>query len=342
MSHPSTTVPIDFVRQLLDCPQLDDHTRRACLTHAGIPIELLASPQARATTEQFAALYRHVVVRTQDESPGMFSKPLKLGTLKFLSLSVVQASNLIIAMKRFTQFFRLVLEDLHFDLRSTEDRVSVILLPQTSGMHDKRFALEVMLKLVHGIASWLAGQKIPLAGIDLAYSPPAYATDYVFFYPGPAQFNSELTAIHFDRHWLEGPVRQHAGNIRSFLSRAPSDWMFVSFAERLISHRVRQHLDIRVAGTIHIDDVAKALLMSSRTLTRRLDEEGTSFQVIKDELRRDVAIQLLAQTVLAPAEIGARVGFEDATTFYRAFKRWTGCSPGVYRKGRALNFKQIV
>jgi AraC-like DNA-binding protein len=80
--------------------------------------------------------------------------------------------------------------------------------------------------------------------------------------------------------------------------------------------------------------VAKALLMSPRTLARRLDEEGTSFQVIKDELRRDVAIQLLSQTNLPPAEVGARTGFEDPTTFYRAFKRWTGGSPGVYRQAR--------
>lgn len=334
MKHPSTTVPIDFVRQLLDGPNLDEHTRKACLTHAGIPMDVLAAPHARATTEQFAALYKVVAVRTQDESPGMFARPLKPGTLKFLSLSVVQARTLMVALYRLTQFFRLVLDDLHFELCATDERVSIVLSPQTSAVREQRFTQEVMLKLVHGIASWLAGQKIPLAGIDLAFSPPAYVTDYVYLYPGPAQFNTDRTAIHFDRHWLEGPVRQHAGTIRSFLSRAPADWMFVSFAERLVSHRVRQHLDVRLAGSIHIDDVAKALLMSSRTLTRRLDEEGTSFQVIKDELRRDVAIQLLAQSSLAPADIGSRVGFEDPTTFYRAFKRWTGCSPGVYRQGR--------
>ena len=57
-----------------------------------------------------------------------------------------------------------------------------------------------------------------------------------------------------------------------------------------------------------------------------------SFDQLKDELRRDVAIRLLTQTSLPPEEIGVRTGFEDPTTFYRAFKRWTGCSPGVYRR----------
>ncbi len=335
MHHSATTVPIDFARQLLDRSGLGEHARRACLAHAGIPGDLLDAQQARATTDQFAALYRLVVARVEDESPGMFARPLRPGTLKFLALSTVQAPTLVIALHRFTQFFRLVLDDLHFDLVSQPDRISVLLRPRTQAVREQRFTQEVMLKLVHGIASWLAGQKIPLAGVDLAFAAPPYATDYVYLYPGPAQFDQTDTAIHFDRHWLEGPVRQHASTIRSFLLRAPADWMFTSFAERLVSHRVREHLESRLAGVIKLEDVAAALLMSTRTLARRLDEERTSFQVIKDELRRDVAIELLAQTSLPPAEVGARTGFEDPTTFYRAFKRWTGCSPGVYRQGKS-------
>lgn len=334
MSHPFTTVPIDFVRQLLDSSNLSEHAGRACLAHAGIPTDLLGSQQARATTDQFTAFYRLVVARVEDESPGMFSRPLPPGTLKFLSLSTVQAPTLVIALHRFAQFFRLVLDDLRFEVVSQPDRISVVLRPQTDAVRAQRFTQEVMLKLVHGITSWLAGQKVPLARVDLAFEPPPYATDYVYLYPGPAHFDQAETSITFDRHWLEAPVRQHAGTIRAFLSRAPADWMFTSFAERLVSHRVREHLESRLASSIKLEEVANALLMSTRTLARRLDQERTSFQVIKDELRRDVAVQLLAQTSLPPAEIGARTGFEDPTTFYRAFKRWTGCSPSVYRQGR--------
>ena len=77
-----------------------------------------------------------------------------------------------------------------------------------------------------------------------------------------------------------------------------------------------------------------ALHFSVRTLARKLQAEGTSFQAIKDELRRDVAIQLLTQSRLAVAQIGLRVGFEDATCFQRAFRQWTGSAPGAYRKGQ--------
>lgn len=328
----ATTVPIDFVRQLLDGPALPHPTRQLCLQQAGIPLELMASSQARVTTDQFAALYRLVVRHTGDESPGMFSRPLKPGTLKFLALSVVQAPSLLTALHRFTQFFQLVLDDLQFELVSSPEQVSVVLLPQTDEARHRRFAQEVMLKLVHGMASWLAGRKIPITRVDLAYAPPAYASDYVYLYPGQACFNQAVTAIHFDRPLLDGPVRQRADAIGDFLVRAPADWMFVSFAERFVSHRVREQLECTLPTMTRIEDVARSLLLSTRTLARRLEQEGTTFQLLKDELRRDIAIRLLMQTHWPPEAIGAQIGFEDPTTFYRAFKRWTGCSPGMYRR----------
>jgi AraC-like DNA-binding protein len=70
---------------------------------------------------------------------------------------------------------------------------------------------------------------------------------------------------------------------------------------------------------------------SVRNLSRKLRNEGTSFQAIKDELRRDVAIQLLTKTDKPIAVIGADLGFDSPTTFHRAFKAWTGSTPGAYR-----------
>lgn len=332
LSHASTTVPIEFVRQLLDGPQLSEAARRFYLSQAAIPLELLASQQARVTTGQFVQLYRVLVMALQDETPGMFSRPLKPGSLKFLSLSLVQATSLMAALKGFTQFFRLVLDDLHFQLRLSGEHVSVGLVPQCDASRQNRFVQEVMLKFVHGMLSWLAGRKIPLAGIELAYPAPAHAPDYVLLFPGPAQFGRPHTLIHFDRDLLLAPVRQHARAVPAFLARAPADWMFISFAERLVSHRVREYLEPRLSGSSSIEDVAHNLLMSTRTMARRLNQEGTGFQAIKDGLRRDVAIRLLTQSQLPATEISVRTGFDDPTAFYRAFKRWTGCSPGVYRR----------
>ena len=71
--------------------------------------------------------------------------------------------------------------------------------------------------------------------------------------------------------------------------------------------------------------------MSAPTLQRKLAAAGTSFQAIKDELRRDIAVSRLGTSKVSFTELAADLGFADAAAFQRAFKSWTGSSPGLYR-----------
>ena len=71
--------------------------------------------------------------------------------------------------------------------------------------------------------------------------------------------------------------------------------------------------------------------MSARTLRRRLDKEGTSYQRIKDGARRDAAIAFLNNPALTVSDVAELIGFSDPSAFHRSFKRWTGVSPGEYR-----------
>jgi len=74
------------------------------------------------------------------------------------------------------------------------------------------------------------------------------------------------------------------------------------------------------------------LAMSPQTLRRHLQQEGESFQAIKDHWRRDLAINLLAESSLPIAEIARRTGFSEPSALHRAFKKWTGLAPGAYRE----------
>ncbi|MAM74051.1 MAG: AraC family transcriptional regulator, partial [Tistrella sp.] len=78
--------------------------------------------------------------------------------------------------------------------------------------------------------------------------------------------------------------------------------------------------------------VAAALGQSTRSLSRRLAEEGTSFRAVKEALRRDIAIRELTRTDRPIAGIAAELGFDSAAVFHRAFKAWTGSTPGAYRQ----------
>ena len=81
------------------------------------------------------------------------------------------------------------------------------------------------------------------------------------------------------------------------------------------------------------DWIAQELHTSPQTLRRRLKQENTSFQEIKDLLRRDMAIYYLSHQELPINDIAERVGFTEPSTFHRAFKKWTGVTPGAWREG---------
>jgi AraC-like DNA-binding protein len=326
-----STVPITFVQQLLDGVCVEPGCRERLLQESAIAPALLDEAGARVTTEQFAALYQRLARELDDELPGMFSRPARNGTFKFLCLSVMEARNVRTALYRFTRFFHITLDDIGFEMSRQQALTRVALVPRRSSAADNTFAQEILLRLVHGVISWLAGRKMPLARVDLAFPRPAHAADYGTLYPGPAYFDQPVTALHFDTALLDGPIRQDQKSLGEFMRRAPGDWLFNSFPERLISHGVREYLQAHLSTATGIEDLARAMHVSVRTLSRRLRDEDTSFQAIKDELRRDVAIERLTKTATPIAVIGAELGFDNPTAFHRAFKTWTGSTPGAYR-----------
>ena len=96
-------------------------------------------------------------------------------------------------------------------------------------------------------------------------------------------------------------------------------------ATRVIEHQLREHRHARVT------DVARALRMSRRTLTRQLEAEGTSFPEAVDSVRRKLAFRYLRDPQRPLAEIAFVLGFQHVESFHRAFKRWTGTTPRAFR-----------
>ena len=333
MHTASTTVPMHFIHSLFQGIPATTTQRKHFLAQANIPSFLLDAPHGRVTAEQFAQLYRLLASEYDDETPGFFSRPLRGGTLKFLCLSLLDAPNLQVALHRFSQYFRLLLDDVGYQMVINDNEAIMCFLERAPLPSNRILAHELMLKLVHGIASWLTTEKIPPRKISCAYPQPQHSHEYLYLYPCEVVFEQPCTAIHFDRKLLKKPIRQTKQNLGDFLRKAPADWIYVSFGERLLAHRVRDYLsDLDRIGAV-TQQVAEAFHMSVRTLSRHLATEGTSFQAIKDEVRRDFAIQQLTGSSVLLSVLAGQLGFEDLASFNRAFRKWTGSTPGSYRHG---------
>jgi AraC-like DNA-binding protein len=189
-----------------------------------------------------------------------------------------------------------------------------------------------LLKLAHGIASWVAGRELPLREVGFAFQKPEFAEDYPILFPAPVRFGEVSSSLTFDGTLDRLPVSRSEAEMQEFLIRAPRDWIFTSFREHAVMLRVRELLLQSERLSCNLEDAARALNLTPRTLIRRLDAENTSFQEIKDGLRRDIAIRDLSLGAKSIEAVSQDVGFASAANFHRAFKRWTGTTPGSYRR----------
>lgn len=289
-------------------------------------------PHARVTHDQIVRLYQLVAVETGDEMMGLWSRTVRTGALKHLCASVRGASSLSAALFRFSSFWNLILDDYAVKLESEGDTLRVLLVPR-GDQTAQRFGHMLLLKLAHGIASWLTGRELPLRDVSFGFARPDFAEDYPILFPAPIRFGQPQSSITIDGLLGSLPVSRSEAETQDFLARAPRDWIFTSSREHALPLRLRELLLLSDRLDYHLNDAAQALNLTPRTLIRRLDADSTSFQGIKDGLRRDIAIRDLSHGTKSIEAISQDIGFASSANFHRAFKRWTGVTPGTYRRG---------
>jgi len=286
---------------------------------------------SRVTLDQIVRLYQIAAVETGDEMMGLWSRPIRARALQHLLTTVREASTLPSALHRFSTFWNLLLDDYRFHLANGGGRLTLKLVPRGS-QPVQRFGHMLILKLAHGLLSWLAGYEVPVQAVQFAFERPGFAGDYSVIFPAQVGFQAPQSAISFEMEQLGVAEARSTAELKAFLNRAPRDWIFTGFREHAQSLRVREFLYRTSWEDSHLADAAAALHVTPRTLMRRLDAEDTSFQAIKDGLRRDMAIRDLQAGSKSIEEVSQDVGFSSAANFHRAFRRWTGVTPGSYRK----------
>jgi len=303
------------------------------LSSAAIPRALLHRPGARITRQQYGALYRAIAATLDDEMLGLWSRPIRSGTLKYLMLSLLDAPTVLVALNRFVRFWNLLLDDYRLHISTSNDTVRIALLERKPDTEVKPLGHALMMKLVHGIVSWLLGRDITLLLAEFRFPKPRHVEDYVFMFPGEVGFDAAATSISLAYLDCASAFKREKHELWAFLKRAPEDWVFRQAEGGTIAAKARAYLEQTLSRPATIDGLASALHMSVRTLNRRFAEEGTHFQQVKDGLRRDVAVHRLTHANTPVAALAFDLGFADATGFCRAFKHWTGSSPLEYRNG---------
>ncbi len=340
MLQPPVTIPIAFVQGMLSGllarGQAAPIDARAALEDAGIEPALLEAPGARVTAEQYVALFALLMERLDDEALCFLSRRLKRGSFALMTRATLGAPTFEVALRRVAHTFSLLQDDLTLVLLQDGPLAGFGLRLNDSAAVQQNFLHELMLRVYWRLLAWLHGGRLAARRFDFGFELPPYADGYAKVFPGPLQFGQPCTAVWFDAGALQTPVHRDAQAMNAFLAAAPANVILPRLAEQAVSARVRSVLQQNRPAWADLATAASSLHMSVSTLQRHLATEGTSFQSLKDQLRRDLAIVRLNTSTVPLAALAEELGFADSAAFQRAFKAWTGGAPGSYRRRREM------
>lgn len=339
------TIAISFVLEALEVIRSRGFDSRSLLIQAGISPDLLSSPQARVSAEHYGNLWRLIADVVDDEFFGMDSHGMKAGSFALLCHAVLYAENLERALHRTLRFLRVVLDDIQGELVRDNQLAKIIITDcikrgaNADPPPPKRaFAYGTFLLILHGLACWLVGRRISLLSASFRCAEPLYSAEWRVLFLPEICFSQHVTEISFSAAYLDMHTVQDERTLKEFLRDAPANFLVKYKNSASLTAHIRRALrEMPPVSWPDCDTLAQQFNNSQATFRRRLKKEGQSYRSILDDLRRDLAISLLSNTDKAIEEIAAELGFAEPSTFYRAFKKWTGARPSEYRLTASLH-----
>jgi AraC-like DNA-binding protein len=301
------------------------------LRHAGVLASRFQPPKARLTTREFFALWRAI-----ETTAGTRDLGLRLGSealphqLDVASLAAVHAPNLGEALKKLARYKRLVCpEELAIEIAEGEARIRFhwLLAEEHLPMFLVEAAFASLVTLARrGTGKPLSPRRIELTRrrADEAMLTRHFGCDVVFDAP--------IDLLVLEERALAEPFVTRNDDLLAVMLPGLEAAVDEGGAARTLVDDVRMILGRRMHGERPtVEKIAEEMRISSRTLQRRLEAAGTTYQDLLDEVRRQSARRLLANTDLDAGEVAFLLGFEELNSFTRAFQLWEGTTPTRWR-----------
>ena len=305
----------------------------ALLEAARIDPRLLEKPENRIPLEQQQALWQLAVQASGTPAFGLhFARciqPTNFGLLGYMAMNCRDIGECFEAIVRY-QF--LAGQGGEFTLASDGAGVGLCYTPVNPGHPATAQRVVAMLAATAGFGRWLVGEHFKARRVEFTQAAAVNTADYEEFFACAVVFDAPRNCLFFDEAVTRLGVPNASEELLLLLSERANRLLqslsqHSGIAARIASLLATQLTDMLPDKTV----IASQLGMSERTLQRRLKQEGTSFQVILDNTRHYLARELLRNTALPLTGVATHLGFAEPSAFFRAFRKWEGCTPGQYR-----------
>jgi len=305
------------------------------LDELGLSLAKIAGPEVRVPASANDAVWEAAVRATRDADLGLhFAERVDLDAFHLVGHLATMAGTFGDAIERIVAYSRLLHDAGRTEMERDESGARIYPgcrgLPFTPPRHVAEFSAASLVLL----GRLVTGQHWTPTRVAFEHAAPRRITEHVRVFGITPEFSAPETVVVVPRSVLHLPVRTGGSTIGAYLEAYARELL-----DRLPAHdasaraQVQRTLSVAVAhGVPDIDVVAARLGTTSRTLQRRLREEGTTFAELADAVRRASAERYLADGRIPLAEVAFLLGFRDPSNFHKAFRRWTGSTPASYRE----------
>ncbi len=300
------------------------------LSEAGVHPSDLARPDTRLPHRLLIELLEALVARTGDETVGLRAgASVEPGDFDTFEHAARSCSTLGDALECVSRYMHLLNEAAEVSVVTYGER-ALWRYRVTDGLRLPRAANDFVVASAAGFSMRCANIDVPPHEIHFMHDAPADKSSYAVFSRSTLRFGMPHNGFVIDRSQLDLPTLG---------ANAPMHDAFETYARELseraarsVRSRARDAIATRIGhGEMSMESVAGSLAMSVPTLRRRLEDEGTTFTELVDEMRRDLAERYLRDPRRSICEIASLLGFAHAPAFHKAFRRWKGVTPAAHR-----------
>ncbi|MDF0732526.1 AraC family transcriptional regulator [Pseudomonas entomophila] len=328
---------VGFVQPLGEALRQLGHDPAPLLQRYGLDAPRLGEAGARLSIPRYMHLGHAAIELCGDPALGLRMGHLsRLAQAGLAGVTAAQAPTLGEAARTLLRFEPLYAANYRGQSQVLEDHQGAWLRFYSISPYNayNRFVVDSVLAGWLAQLSSLAGVPVQAERMDIEFDTPAYANQYQALCATPVHFGALHNQLRLSRASLDLANPQHC----------PSTWQhLVQLCEAELTQRTRiRSLGERITHLLgpllnggrepDLEEVARHLQLPTWTLRRKLADEGTRFRNLLNDTRRDLAETYIRDTELAFGEIAYLLGFASAEAFQRAFKRWTGLTPGEFRR----------
>ncbi len=333
-----------FLYDMIDFASFQGLDRAALLDICGLPVEELYKEDCRVTAEVYNRVVETCIKWSGNEYFGLhLGEFLNLSAAGLISQITQTSRTVKEALEFCCEFASLGCRALPMELEERENDYRLSFTPDELWWQDSPVAVR---QTVDGMVAFALREFHTLTRqlyfpVDIHYFGPAPsgAEEYQRVFNCPVRFEQEGFAVFFEKAQIELPIltsnydllRVLVAHAEEKVRQIQQDEGYYGIVRKSILHLVKPEFP-------SVQQVAANLNISTRTLQRRLQQEGHTYQQILDNLRREFAMKYLKNPDLSIKEIAYLLSYADATTFIRSFRRWTNQSPQQYRE--VHNFDQ--